>query len=538
MRWWGWGDPNHDGVLPAHVVDLLRDEIGTADDVRRPVELDQVRLPPVAITRNALAGVTAAVGAGGVFTDHQVRVVHAAGKGYADLVRQRAGQPESAPDAVVFPETHDQVVALLAACARFRVAVVPFGGGTSVVGGVAPLRGRHKAVISVDLRRLSGLLDVDRESLLVRTAAGTRGPALEAALAAHRLTLGHFPQSFEYVTIGGCAATRSAGQASNGYGRIDELVSGLRLASPTAQIDCLPHPASAAGPALRELIVGSEGTLGVITEVTLHVRPRPIETHYEALFFESFEQGAQALRLAVQARRAPDIARLSDEEETRLSMALAGDGGLKGKAGRGYIRARGYAGGCLGIFGWEGEADDVRARSGDTLTLLRRAGGLTLGSSPGRAWARGRFAAPYLRDDLFALGVMVDTVETACRWSGLLALRDQITAAVRQSLGDRGTPPLVMCHISHLYESGASLYFTVIARQQDGQEIEQWQAMKSAATDAIVAGGGTLTHHHGVGRDHAPWLDREIGSGGIELLRAAKARLDPAGVMNPDKLIW
>jgi alkyldihydroxyacetonephosphate synthase len=538
MRWWGWGDPNHAGALPAHVVDLLRDEIGIADEPRPPVELDEVRLPAVAITRGALAGVTAAVGAAGVFTDHHVRVVHAAGKGYADLVRQRAGQPEAAPDAVVFPETHDQVVALLAACARFRVAVVPFGGGTSVVGGVAPLRGRHKAVISVDLRRLSGLVDVDRESLLVRVAAGTRGPALEAALAAHRLTLGHFPQSFEYVSIGGCAATRSAGQASNGYGRIDELVAGLRLASPTEQIDCRPHPASAAGPALRELIVGSEGTLGVITEVTLHVRPRPVETLYEALFFETFEQGAQALRLAAQERRAPDIARLSDEEETRLSMALAGDGGLKGKLGRGYIRARGYAGGALGIFGWEGEADDVRERSGDTLTLLRRAGGLPLGSSPGRAWARGRFAAPYLRDDLFSIGVMVDTVETACRWSGLLALREQITAALRQSLGDRGTQPLVMCHISHLYESGASLYFTVIARQQDGREVDQWQAMKSAATDAIIAGGGTLTHHHGVGRDHAPWLDREIGTGGIELLRAAKARLDPAGVMNPEKLIW
>jgi alkyldihydroxyacetonephosphate synthase len=537
MRWWGWGDPDHPSALPAHAVSLLSDEVGIASEARPPVALEQVRLPPSALGRAAQRGLSDAVGAARVLTDHQVRVVHAAGKSYADLVRMRAGAPESAPDAVVFPESHDQVAALLVACARLRVAVVPFGGGTSVVGGLAPLRGRHSAVISVDLRHLRGLLDVDRESLVARVAAGTRGPALEAELAAHRLTLGHFPQSFEYVTIGGCAATRSAGQASNGYGRIDQLVCGLRMASPSQILDVAAQPASAAGPALRELIVGSEGTLGVITDVTLHVRPRPSETHYEGLFFETFDQGAQALRLVAQERRAPDVARLSDEEETRLTLALAGDGGLKGKVGRGYIRARGYVGGCLGIFAWEGEPDDVRQRSADSLTLLRRAGGLPLGSSPGRAWAVGRFAAPYLRDDMLSLGVMVDTLETAGRWSGLLELRSATVAALRQTLDDRGTPPLVMCHISHLYEAGASLYFTVIARQQDGQEIEQWQAAKSAATDAIIAAGGTLTHHHGVGRDHAPWLEREIGSVGVELLRGLKARLDPVGVMNPGKLM-
>jgi len=537
MRWWGWGDPDHPPALPSHAVDLLRDEVGIADEPRRPVELEQVTLPAPVLGRAALRGLTEAVGAARVLTDHQVRVVHAAGKSYPDLVRQRAGAPESAPDAVVFPESHDQIATLLAACARMRVAVVPFGGGTTVVGGVAPLRGRHNTVISLDLRHLRGLIAVDRESLVVRVAAGTRGPALEAELAAHRLTLGHFPQSFEYVTIGGCAATRSAGQASNGYGRIDELVCGLRLAAPAGDLDLHAQPASAAGPDLGHLIVGSEGTLGVITEVSLHVRPRPAQTHYEAVFFETFEQGAQALRLVAQERRAPDIARLSDEEETRLTMAMAGDGGLKGKVGRGYIRARGYTGGCLGIFGWEGGDDDVRQRSGDSIALLRRAGGLPLGGSPGRAWALGRFAAGYIRDEMLSLGVMVDTVETAGLWSGLLALRDLVGAALRQSLGDRGTHPLVMCHISHLYESGASLYFTVIARQQDGHEIEQWHAAKAAATDAIIAGGGTLTHHHGVGRDHAAWLDQEIGRTGADLLRAAKSRLDPAGVMNPGKLV-
>ena len=309
------------------------------------------------------------------------------------------------------------------------------------------------------------------------------------------------------------------------------------MASPSTELVLAAQPASAAGPDLRELIVGSEGTLGVITDVTLKVRPRPDETHYEAIFFETFEQGAQALRLVAQERRAPDIARLSDEEETRLTMGLAGDGGLKGQLGRGYIRARGYAGGCLGIFGWEGEPDDVRQRSA---TRWRSSAEPAASSSAARPDGPGPAVASRLPTSATTssrLGVMVDTMETAGRWSGLLGLREAIAAALRQSLGERGTPPLVMCHISHLYESGASLYFTVIARQQDGAEIEQWQAAKAAATDAIIAAGGTLTHHHGVGRDHAAWLEREIGPAGIDLLRGLKARLDPTGVMNPGKLM-
>ena len=537
MRWWGWGDPDHAPSLPDHAVAFLRAEIGTAEEPRGAVGLDAVRLRPPALRTRAERALVATVGAARVRADHSTRVVHAAGKGYADLVRLRAGAPEAAPDAVVFPESDAQVAALLVACRREGVAVVPFGGGTSVVGGVAPLRGRHHAVISLDLRDVRGVVAVDREALTVHVAAGTRGPALEAELAAHGLTLGHFPQSFEFVSLGGCAATRSAGQASTGYGRIDELVRGLRLRSPAGDVDLAALPASAAGPSLRDLIVGSEGVLGVITELALSVRPRPAETHYEGMFFENFEHGAQALRLVAQERRAPEIARLSDEEETRLSLALAGDGGLKGMAGRGYIRARGYAGRCLAILGWEGEAEDVGRRRTDTLALLRRAGGLPLGTAPGRAWAAGRFAAPYLRDALLDHGVMVETLETAAQWSGLHALRAAIAAALRETLADRGTPPLVLCHISHVYESGASLYFTFLARQEEGREIDQWWAAKSAATEAILAGGGTLTHHHGVGRDHAPWLAREIGGLGVDALQALKRRLDPTGVMNPGKLV-
>lgn len=534
MRWWGWGVSDQAPALQADAAGLLRGELGVEREPRPPVGLAEVRLEATRLGQRATRALTAAVGASRIATDHKVRVVHAAGKGYADLVRMRAGAPEAAPDAVVYPDSEDQVSAVLAACTREGVAVVPFGGGTSVVGGVAPMRGRHHAVVALDMRGLSGLRSVDRESLTVRVGAGTRGPDLEAKLAGHGLTLGHFPQSFEFVTLGGCAATRSAGQASTGYGRIDELVCGLRFRAPAGDLALAALPASGAGPSLREVVLGSEGVLGVITELALRVRPRPVRTHYEGMFFEDFEQGAQALRLLAQERQAPDIARLSDEEETRLSLAR---GTLKGIAGRGYVRARGYRGGCLAILGWEGGVEDVARRRTEGLVLLRRAHGLPLGGGPGSAWAAGRFAAPYLRDELLDYGVMADTVETAVQWSGLHALRASITKALRETLTARGTPPLVLCHISHLYESGASLYFTFMARQEEGKAVDQWWAAKSAACEAIVAGGGALTHHHAVGRDHAPWLGREIGGLGVDVLRTLKARLDPAGVMNPGKLI-
>ncbi|MEA2299115.1 MAG: alkyldihydroxyacetonephosphate synthase [Solirubrobacteraceae bacterium] len=537
MRWWGWGDPDRAPSLSGAALELLGEEVGLAAGPRAPVELAAVRIAAPALRPAAARVLAAAAGPEGIVGDHPARVLHAGGKGYPDLVRMRAGTPEGAPDAVVLAQSDEQVGAVLSACARAGVAVVPFGGGTSVVGGVAPVRGRHHAVIALDLRGLHGVRAVDRESLTVRVGAGTRGPALEAELAAHGLTLGHFPQSFEYVTVGGCAATRSAGQASTGYGRMDELVRGLRLRAPAGELAVAALPASAAGPSLRELVVGSEGILGVITELALRVRPRPEATHYEGMFFEGFEQGAQGLRLVAQERRAPDIARLSDEEETRLSLALAGEGGIKGLAGRGYIRARGYGGGCLAILGWEGEVEDVGRRRTDSLTLLRRAGGLPLGGGPGSAWAAGRFAAPYLRDELLGHGVMVETLETAAQWSDLHRLRAAVTEALRASLIERGTPPLVLCHVSHLYETGASLYFTFLARQEEGSEIDQWRAAKTAAGEAIMANAGTITHHHAVGRDHAPWLAQEIGVLGVDLLAAVKHRLDPTGIMNPGKLL-
>jgi alkyldihydroxyacetonephosphate synthase len=438
---------------------------------------------------------------------------------------------------VVVPGSTEQVQALLAACAEARVAVVPFGGGTSVVGGVDPVADGFPAVISLDLHRLDRLLAVDRTSLTATFEGGLFGPEAERLLAAEGLTLGHFPQSFEFSTVGGWVATRSAGQASTGHGRIDELVEGLRLVAPTGEVMQRAVPATAAGPDLRELLVGSEGVLGVICEATLRVRELPAARQYEGWSFRSFEEGCEALRVMEQADGSPDVVRLSDEHETRLSFALASTGSATERAGRAYLRMRGHEGGCIAIAGFEGEADDVERRRLHSGALLRAGGGLRLGRRPGEAWLRGRYAGPYVRDALLDHGVFVETLETAATWSNLPTLYAAVADALRRSLSERGTPPLVMCHVSHLYRSGASLYYTFLARQQPEDAIEQWHAAKSAACDAIVANGGTITHHHAIGRDHVPWMPAEIGSVGIDLIRAAKQRLDPVGIMNPGKLL-
>jgi alkyldihydroxyacetonephosphate synthase len=537
MRWWGWGDPLRPPGLPAHALGFLRETVGVAERPRPPVALANVKLEDPSIPEDALAALRAILGSEHVRADHGDRVLHAAGKGYVDLVRMRSGLPAGAPDAVVYPATREQLRALLDACVEYSLAVVPFGGGTSVVGGVEPLRGSHRAVVALEMVRMAGVLALDEPSRIVRVQAGARARELERWLAARELTLGHFPQSFEYVSLGGCAATRSAGQASSGYGRFERMVVGLSMVAPSGDFDLAAFPASAAGPGVRELLVGSEGTLGVIDELCLRVRRAPAERIYEGAFFESFQAGVLALREMAQSHCAPEVARLSDEQETRMSLALAGTGGAKGRLGRAYLGVRGYGGGCLAILGFEGDGEEMHARRSRALALVRRHGGLRAGGSPGRAWLASRFSAPYLRDEMLTHGVMVETLETATNWSNLEALHDRVSGAIEDSLRGFGTPGLAMCHVSHLYDVGASLYFTFLAHQSEGREIEQWRVVKRAASEAIVEGGGTITHHHAVGRDHAEWMEREIGATGLRALRAVKEELDPVGIMNPGKLL-
>jgi alkyldihydroxyacetonephosphate synthase len=537
VRWWGWGEDGTDVELPDAGAALLVEEIGFDPAVRRrPVAESDVRLAEPQLPAPARERLARAAGADHVLANRSVWLSHAAGRSYPDLVRLRSGDGASAPDAVVLPGSAADVAAVLAACAEQRVAVVPFGGGTSVVGGVEPLRDGFSGVVSLDLGRLDRVVEVDRTSLTATLEAGLRGPDAERALGQEGLTLGHHPQSFEYSTVGGWVATRSAGQASTGYGRIDELVEGLRLVAPAGELGARALPASAAGPDLRELLVGSEGVLGVICEATLRVRPLPAERRYEGWSFRSFAEGCEALRVMEQADASPDVARLSDENETRLGLALASSGGPAVALARHYLRARGHEGGCVAIVGFEGKADDVERRRLRTAGLLRAGGGVALGRRPGEAWLRTRYAGPYLRDTLLDRGVMAETLETATAWSNLERLYRAVREALRSTLEERGTPAFVLCHVSHLYRSGASLYLTFFARQEE-DALAQWEAAKAAASEAILAGGGTITHHHAIGRDHARWMTAEVGEMGLELIRAAKERLDPTGIMNPGKLL-
>jgi alkyldihydroxyacetonephosphate synthase len=536
QKFWGWGEPGAGPALPDHAAGELRERLGVSGEVvSSPVALAEVRLRAPVLAAGLRAALEGAVGAEHVRDDREVRVLRAAGKSYLDLLAQRAGECEDAPDVVVAPASHEQAAAVLRACAEHGAAVIPFGGGTSVVGGVAPLRGRFETAVCLDLGRLDAVLDMDERSRLARVGAGLRLPELDHALASHGLRLGHVPQSYEWATVGGCAATRSAGQSSTGFGSFEDLVATVRCATPAGELATLGAPASAAGPDLRALVLGSEGVLGVITELVLRVRPVAPERRYEAWMLRSFDAGCDALRALAQAEVAPDVARLSDEDETRTTFAFAGEAGIARRVSGAALRALRYRPGCLLIAGWEGDAADIARRRAPAVRVLRSADALPLGRGPGEAWGGARFAGPHLRDALLDRGVLVETLETAATWSGLGALHASVRDALEAAL--RATAAIVGCHASHLYPDGASLYFTVLARQDPDDPAGQWNAAKRAAGDAIAAAGATITHHHAVGRDHARWLEPEIGALGVELLRGAKLVCDPTGIMNPGKLL-
>jgi alkyldihydroxyacetonephosphate synthase len=532
-KWWGWGDPAVEPELDGEALATLRERVGRLESWPLAAELDRFELPEAEPLPRLLIE---AVGEQNVFTGVEDRIRHATGCGYADLARLRGGRLDSAPDAVLLPPDADTVKRVLEVCTTEGIAVVPFGGGTSVVGGVAPLRGLHDRLVSLDLARLRGT-EVDQRSLTACLGAGLRGPEAEAALNAKGVILGHFPQSFEYATIGGFAATRSAGQASSGYGRFDSLVSAVRLIAPAGDLRTLKTPHTAAGPSLRELVIGSEGTFGVIPKVTVRVRPQPRQRRYEAWMAEGFDAGAEIVRALAQGPGLPDVIRVSDEEETAVSLAISGPRGLAGNLFGGYLGLRRKRGGCLIVVGFEGDEESVARRRALAVRALRRGGGAYLGQGAGRSWEHGRYQGPYLRDTLMGRGAMVETLETSHTWSRLAALHAAVGSAIRDSLAAQGTPGLAFCHLSHAYADGASLYFTFISRAKRGGEIDQWRVVKRAASEAIVATGGTITHHHAIGRDHAPYMEAEVGETGIELLRAVKEQLDPAGIMNPGKLL-
>ena len=518
LSWWGWGDPEQVPDLPAEVLALLSQGLGVTSSRPRPSSPALIPLTPPRLAPALVAQLDQLVGSDYATSDHETRLRHALGRSTADLLRLHTGVPLPAPDLVLAPESHEQIARLLQIASAQRIALTPFGGGTSVVGGLTPETERFQGWVALDLRRLDALVALDEEArVAVLQPLRLRGPQAEGLLADRGYTIGHFPQSFQYATMGGFAAARSSGQASAGYGCFDELVLGLRVATPAGTLTLGRAPRSAAGPDLRQLMLGSEGALGVITELSVAVRPTPHERIYEGWRLPSFSQGAVVLRRLVQDGPVPTVARLSDETETALNLSRPGELG------------RGAAGGCLTILGYEGPAGATRRRADAAATVLRDAGGEG-DPAAGEAWERERYEGPYLRDALLEAGALVETLETATFWSTLESLYTAVGAALREALSAQGTPPVILCHISHVYPAGASLYFTVGCASL-ADPLTQWSAAKAAPSDAILAAGGSISHHPawgvttcgGMNRRSARWAWRRCARSRPSLIPRASS---------------
>ncbi len=400
----------------------------------------------------------------------------------------------------------------------------------------------HQSVVTLDTTRLDKLISLDKESRTATVQAGIDGPSLEAILAEQDHTLGHYPQSFEHSTLGGWIAARSSGQQSDGYGGIDQLLVGVRMVTPEGEIQTLTVPRTAAGPSLKELILGSEGVLGVIVEATVRVRPRPAVQDIRGMLFPNFAAGTAAIRQAATSGLPMTIMRLSDSSETELSLLMRQDPSRKVDPTGLFLRAMrsfGYRDQrCVMLYGIEGDnARWVAQQMKEANAIGRRHGGLKLGRGPGRKWQSERFHTPYLRDYMLDRGVAIETMETAFEWGSLNRAHDEVLAAMRRAIDTHAGGGVAMGHVSHSYHDGACVYFIVIYPLDLSRGVEQWKLIKTDITNAIVAAGGTVSHHHGVGIDHVPWMEAEQGALGIEALRALKQRLDPDGVMNPGKLL-
>ena len=503
--WWGWGRVDaalDDDACRALAERRIRPFL-PVDGTVTPIPDVPPLAPPRISPPTALAGIADAA--------DRTRAAHAYGKAYRDVVRALAGRVDHPPDLVAYPRTEDDVADLLDWAADTGAAVVPYGGGSSVVGGVE-YRG-DRPWLSLDLSRLDAVLDIDPTNLAVRTQAGVFGPALEAALRTHELTLRHYPQSFEFSTVGGWIATRAGGHFATGHTHIDDLVEAVRAVTPLGVSESLRVPASGAGPAPDRLFLGSEGTLGVITGAWLRVRRRPRFTAATAVRFSGDAQGLAATRAVAQSGLLPSNCRLLDPLEAALQAGVI-DGGPRL------------------LLGFESADAPVDAALARAVELCRDHGGEPVPGTVER-WRGAFLRAPYLRDALVRLGVVAETVETACTWDRFEALREAVVTAVVTAVGNA----LVTCRFTHVYPDGPAPYFTILAPGRRGAEVEIWDGIKAAVTAAIADAGGTVTHHHAVGRDHRPWYDAQRPEPFAAALRAAKAALDPHGVLNPGVLV-
>lgn len=549
MKWAGWGEDDVSfthGDKPALGPFLLRAlDLDVTRAPSRPAAFESLRVPEPSLSPGLRAALEEAVGDDYVSTEPLDRVVHARGKSLRDLVRHRRGDLGRLPDVVVRPADEGEVTAVVRVVLDADAVVIPFGGGTSISGSLEAAAQERRTVISLDLSRLRRVLAVDAASGLAQIQAGAFGPDLERQLNAQGRTLGHFPDSFSHSTLGGWIATRSSGMQSDRYGDIADLTRAVRVVTPSGLLVTRPVPHTSTGPSVREMVLGSEGRLGVITEATVQVRRVPERRLILGYLFPTWADGLAAMQDIAASEAAPSVTRVSDASETAFSFATRKDPSaldrVKSMALTGYLRRRrGFDidAMCLSFIGYEGSERHVGGQRKAVGRIVGRHGGLCIGASPGELYDQKKFDTPYIRDFLLDRGALADVSETAAPWSRLPAVYDTVMASAHGAFDELGVRGYIMCHLSHSYHAGACLYFTFAFKpspERDG--LPQYDLVKSAIQQAFMDSGATLSHHHAVGTEHARWLEQDISAPGVAMLQALFAGVDPAGNLNPGKIV-
>ncbi|MES2172070.1 MAG: FAD-binding oxidoreductase [Actinomycetota bacterium] len=549
MKWWGWGV---EGVGFHH-----EDKPEFAPFVKKAVDIDLWKVVPATpspfenlqvakpvISAPFFSKLAAVVGEDNVTSDDMERVVHTFGKSLRDLVRVRSGKIDRAPDVVVYPADEAEVQGVVDAAAAANAVIIPFGGGSNIAGSLEPIATEKRTIVSLDLGRLNKVIEVDADSGLARIQAGVLGPHMEEQLEKLGWTMGHFPDSFTYSTLGGWIATRSSGMQSDKYGDIADITRGLRVVRPGAPIVIRAIPSTSTGPSVREMILGSEGRLGVITEATVQVHRIPEKRDVYAYFFPSWEVGLKAMQEISESDAAPSITRVSDARETGFSLATSKEskGVMKFVSGTvlpTIFKSKGWnlEEICLSFIGYEGGTAHAKRQKKLVDRIVKKHNGMGVGKGPGVLYDQKKFDTPYLRDFLLDRGAAGDVSESAAPWSKLAALHDGAYAAAQAEFDKLGRTGWIMSHLSHSYHSGACLYFTFAFAFGD-DPLGEYDKVKNAIQQSFQDNGGSLSHHHGVGREHSPWLEQDISAGGVEVMNDLFTSTDPKGMFNPGKIIF
>lgn len=528
-RWNGWGDDSIASPIPPRGLETLVNHIGKGRQISDyPLEKLLKQIPSSRMPQHPL-----------ISTDPKLRLDHTHGQSLPDWIGLRGGILQRFPDGVARPDSVDEVQEILRFAVDHNVVVIPYGGGTSVVGHL-DVPQSERAVLSLSLERLNRLIRIDSDNMLATFEAGVRGPELEQQLNARDLTLGHYPQSFEYSTLGGWVVTRSSGQQSSYFGRIEQLFAGGEVVTPCGVLNLPPFPASAAGPDLRQILLGSEGRIGVLTRVTVKVSHLPENDDIYGIFFPSWRQGEQAVKSIAGTDIPFSMIRLSNPAETATNLALAGHERQISLLKR-YLRLRGLTeqNVCMCLIGFTGSRRITTAAKGDAFAIVRGNKGITVGKAMGNAWKKNRFRSAYLRNTLWDMGYAVDTLETAITWDKVTATMQAIEKSITDALAATDERVHVFTHLSHVYPTGSSIYTTFLFRlfERPQATMEAWKSVKQAASRIIVNAGGTISHQHGVGKDHRQYLNAEKGPLGISTLKKVFDHLDPGQQMNPGKLL-